>query len=994
MRYQKYDELVERIKSFPNHQSLGKDASGQYDIWSIELGERWKPTLFFTSSLHGSEWQTTNYGLSFFERVLNGDYNDNDIVKRMLSDFHIFYIPIANPYGLDNVTNPYKQYDNKSRRNANDVDLNRDFTNITQAESIIIADVVNELKPFAALDMHMFQSEYDLSGGRNMILGGSNLGVREVNEIRDKTALIWETKTNEPVHIWTVRPGEGLLRRFIAEQSNEYTPNNLAYISEMVRPTEINGEIIRLLSDEQIYNYGIEGILAFSQTSIEYYDKYRHIQDDNDVMYVKDLSGNEYVLQATSTNEGELNGNQSFSATIYATKVNKLFINDITEMWTVTDHDGVEHKIIYCRKKGEGNSLAVEIKAVPLFFDDLDNNRIYEEYNDHMTAQRCFTLIFEDTNYNFILVDHFDAVQWEGFGAGESKLETFKRALNRYKAEFKIVGNTIYLEKQIGRDTQFQYRYKLNASNIEKEIDANEFWTYARGYGNYGDGEGGEDWKNAKLKREYTSPLAKIPQIGIRHAPPIKNGNITSRETMDEALKTLVDESLKISVSADIHDLRKQGYPLAQPELGDRSFILDERIDLNEEVRVIHKTITRDWKGNVIDLNLTFGTEGITKRYQSNMKTAINQITDIMEGKRKLPYSVVDNAILKATEALRDAQTQLQFGSNGILAIDKNNPNYVTIFNSAGIGVSTDGGATFRNAITGHGINADLILVGTLAADRVGAGELVGNTIRTSSRTDNYIHLQNQMLRFWNSSLEKMKLGFYWSELYDQYNPYIVIGAGFGTNKDLDQMVIRKMPERLRFEYKRPDGQNIWLSFRGDTDVPYLSLNQPLSVSNLWMDVTNFGKHNKTKVKAFETQTQYCHTDNSFIRIKDGGTVEFVANGEIQHRFNDDGTKDAGTIKLDGVNYGMSPIDSPQTLIEYIEFNVEVSEFGTEIELDDKYRKSVENYAIFPSDSNIKIIDKQHDKFTLKGTGTVDIRIVGIRKGYSESFWGDMDHVG
>src|SRR5690606_3236708 len=141
------------------------------------------------------------------------------------------------------------------------------------------------------------------------------------------------------------------------------------------------------------------------------------------------------------------------------------------------------------------------------------------------------------------------------------------------------------------RSTQFQYRHRLNASNIIQEIDASELWTFARGYGDYedgGDDGGGGGWQEAKLIREYTSPIAQI--IGIRHAPPIKDGRIKDEQTMDEALKRLVDESLKISVSADIHDLRRQGYPLAQPELGDRVYLIDERIGLNQEVRVVEMT--------------------------------------------------------------------------------------------------------------------------------------------------------------------------------------------------------------------------------------------------------------------------------------------------------------------------------------------------------------------------------------------------------------------
>src|SRR5699024_969471 len=183
-------------------------------------------------------------------------------------------------------------------------------------------------------------------------------------------------------------------------------------------------------------------------------------------MYVTNLVGTEYPIQATSTNDIEVNGNHSLSASIYRTNANGLFINDIQEMWRIVDHDGVEHKIIYVKRSGKGDSLKVEVKAIPLFFDALDNDRIYTRYDEHMTAKKAFDHIFKDTGFTYVLVDSFSAVEWEGFGEGETKLETFKRALDRYKCEFRILGNTVYLESQVDRDTQFQYRHRLNATNI------------------------------------------------------------------------------------------------------------------------------------------------------------------------------------------------------------------------------------------------------------------------------------------------------------------------------------------------------------------------------------------------------------------------------------------------------------------------------------------------------------------------------------------------
>ena len=488
-------------------------------------------------------------------------------------------------------------------------------------------------------------------------------------------------------------------------------------------------------------------------------------------MHATDLQGNEYAIQSTTVNDLELNGNQSLSATILPTKVNKAFINDITEMWTITDHDNVEHRIIHVVRRGKGDNMTVDIKAIPLFFDVMDTLRTYDRYDEHMTAQLAFTRIFADTGFSFTLNGQFDAVQWEGFGDGETRLETFKRALERYKCEFRIVGNIVYLEHQIGNDTNHQYRHRLNASNIVQEVDANELWTYAKGYGDYGDGEGGEDWQNAKLTREYTSPIASI--IGIRHAPPIKNGNITTAAQMDAQLKTLVDESLKISVTADIHDLTRQNYPIAQSQLGDRVFVIDERIGLDEEVRIVNKSITRNWRGDILDVTLTFGSEGLAKRHQSNLNTALKNVTDWLSGKKTIPYSIVDEAIKNATQALKNAQTELKF-ANGILAIDKQDHNKVVLFNSAGVGISSDGGNTFRTAMTGDGIVADVIYAGTLKSITVDSVEMYSSYIEGSkivSKVDdnNYVEIngatvvskgRHQRNWFDDSGMNDMRLMF------------------------------------------------------------------------------------------------------------------------------------------------------------------------------------------------------------------------------------------
>lgn len=428
-------------------------------------------------------------------------------------------------------------------------------------------------------------------------------------------------------------------------------------------------------------------------------------------MYVRNLAGEEFPAQITHTLDSELNSNSVITATIQPTKTNLAFLQDITEMWELVDDSGTVYKVIYFKKKGSGKLLQVDMKAIPLFFDDMNRQRIYERYDQSFTAAAYFTLVFQDSGYGFQLHGTFEAQRFEGAGEGSTRLEMFKKGLERYRAEFEIIGYVVHLKHLIGNDTAFRYEHRLNASNISQEVDASELYTYARGYGDYGDGDGGEDWQNAKLFREYTSPIADL--IGKRDAPPIKNGNITIVETMDQQLRTLVDDSLKISVTADIHDLRKQNYPIAQVNLGDRTYLIDRRIQFDEQVRIVRKVETRNWKGELIALELTFGTPGIVRRHQSNLDSARDAITDFLNGKTKLPFTSLDAAVQAATKALQSAQTELNF-ENGILAVDPTNPNFVTLFNSAGIGVSTNGGVTFDDAITGQGVNTNLLTAGSI----------------------------------------------------------------------------------------------------------------------------------------------------------------------------------------------------------------------------------------------------------------------------------------
>ncbi|MBO1583119.1 peptidase S74, partial [Bacillus sp. XF8] len=120
-------------------------------------------------------------------------------------------------------------------------------------------------------------------------------------------------------------------------------------------------------------------------------------------MYVRDLENEEYVTQMSYLIEEELNGNCVFSANIPPNRPNLLFLNDLSEMWTLVDDNETEYKVVYLKKQGEGNTLSADIKAVPKFYDDFDSGRVYEEYNQSFTADACFATIFNGSGYFYQL---------------------------------------------------------------------------------------------------------------------------------------------------------------------------------------------------------------------------------------------------------------------------------------------------------------------------------------------------------------------------------------------------------------------------------------------------------------------------------------------------------------------------------------------------------------------------------------------------------------
>ena len=294
VEYETYEQVKNRAKKFDSYEVFGLDQSGMYEVFFISLGKPTNPCMLITSAMHPPEWQGISYTMAMMEQLRDNTYPDKSLRDDILNNYYLVYVPIMQPYGLDRVLlNKYGIYHSggEGRRNVNGVDLNSDFYTFNEQESRNIRLLGNRVKPFAYLDVHMYQPDYPSASGRNAIIAGGQQSWGDYNKVTRPITNEWkksmENYIGESITQWTniLSETSGLARAHFAKQKNPYTPYTLSYISEIVRPAYRNRNgtqtFIRKLSDSNIYKYGQVHNYLFLKTSIKYFEEYGDSDGNN-----------------------------------------------------------------------------------------------------------------------------------------------------------------------------------------------------------------------------------------------------------------------------------------------------------------------------------------------------------------------------------------------------------------------------------------------------------------------------------------------------------------------------------------------------------------------------------------------------------------------------------------------------------------------------------------------------------------------------------------
>jgi len=457
----------------------------------------------------------------------------------------------------------------------------------------------------------------------------------------------------------------------------------------------------------------------------------------------KDISNNEYVADTEIKLTEGVNGEKSLTGTIY-------FGNDVKKKlakgWTMV-FNNEEYAIVTFRYNDTDNT--VSFSAVQMFFYTLSVKAFHEKWNGSHPLNEYLNAIFKDTGYSYINETSASAFEKENWGL-KDKLSLFNDIINQISAEFEVKGTTVYIKDKIGSDLSTVVRQGFNLSTAEIETDSSSFATYGVGYGAH---DNVDDQNSPRLSVEYYSPLYDMykAKFGTIEAEPVDDERYKVADNLLAAVKAKVDNSWSLAITVSLLDLQNAGYPYAMASAGDSITIVDESLGFEDEVRIIKVVSSYNINGERISVDVTCGDLTMAQTQSASSSVATSTITDIINGNSVLPDAWFSEQMQLATNSILAARTELKFTDQGIIAIDTTDHNKMVILNSAGIGVSTDGGQTFKTAITAESIDGQNINIKNINAGNIVAGVINGITYNTVDNDTNFrITLQKGRIKYYS----------------------------------------------------------------------------------------------------------------------------------------------------------------------------------------------------------------------------------------------------
>ena len=439
-----------------------------------------------------------------------------------------------------------------------------------------------------------------------------------------------------------------------------------------------------------------------------------------------DVENNEYQAQCEIEKTDAVNGEKSLSGTIYFGQDVK---SNIAKGWTLSFLDE-DYVVVTYTKNDKENTVA--FNAVQSFFYKMSKTGFYEKWNGSHPFTNYLDALFAGTGYTYDNTASVAAFEKQDWGMSD-RLSLFNDIIDQANVEFSVEGTMVHVVPAMGSDLSTIVRKKFNLDSAEIQTDNTSFATYGRGYGAYSKPN---DTTSKRLEVEYKSPLYDYyyHKFGAIEAVPVADERYTIAGNLLAAVKEKVDNSWAISLTLNLVDLQSVGYKYAMAKPGDYITVIDENINFSDKVRIVKVTSDYDIRGTRTQTEVECG----SLSFAEQQKTSQSTLSNVAAGKIPVPNEWLTSQVQLATNNLLAARTELNFTDQGIIAVDKSDANKVVILNSAGLGVSTDGGKTFKSAITADGV----------VADRLYGNLIKGITFETSNSAGFTISLEGGTISF------------------------------------------------------------------------------------------------------------------------------------------------------------------------------------------------------------------------------------------------------
>ena len=320
-----------------------------------------------------------------------------------------------------------------------------------------------------------------------------------------------------------------------------------------------------------------------------------------------------------------VNGEKSLTGTIYT---NDEILEGIGRGWRLQFEDE-NYCLTYANPIDEGTRIVVEFDAVHEFFFDLSKSVVYGELNGSNTATAYLDFIFNGSGYDYRLEVTIPAFEKENFGM-KNRLVLFNDFITSTGVEFSVNGKIVRILEKVGSNLSTIVKKGFNLNELKIEKDAGSFITYIKGFGAYNDPD---DHSKGRLEVEYLSPLADI--YGKLEGDPVVDERYTKSESLLNRLKNEVESSYGVSVDIDMEDLTKAGYEYDQPHEGDYIMAINKDLGFEQKIRIMSYTTSYDTEGNVIDHEVSCGSDNIIKQaakserdFQKNVQVGLENAID------------------------------------------------------------------------------------------------------------------------------------------------------------------------------------------------------------------------------------------------------------------------------------------------------------------------------------------------------------------------------